>query len=122
MATELVELARQLAAHPKWEWRSGMSDGTGYRYLVHSKRGVWITPPVELPDLADFATCGCLLEMLAAELPDPNEVALEGRPGCSWLVSILEFKPEESVCERVHCGTTPGEALARALLAVWGRE
>lgn len=94
------DLARRLAAHPRWEWMPGMltlpqgSEGddwwehpvrllrariVGWDVVVMADTGAYWRPnwPAHngMPDLADAATCGCLEQMLldainAASHPD----------------------------------------------------
>jgi hypothetical protein len=58
-----------------------------------------------LPDLGDPATVGCLLAMLP-----PNRWAVTPAIGGGWTVETRG---------QVHGGPTLGEAVARALIAVW---
>lgn len=128
MNPDQLDLARRLAAHPRFEWRSGMRamydpapfcygtdriDEDGWRpdhcdYIGRpdgwpdAKREAW-------PDLTDAATGGVLLDVL--------------RPG------YLEYFPEEHIWltrkkpapdAPYHVGKALAEACARALLAEWG--
>lgn len=63
MDADLVELARRLVAHPRWEWRRG-AIAQGRRGLPDAwfrVIGEWSEDP---PDLTDAATGGVLLGML----------------------------------------------------------
>ncbi len=123
MTPEQIELAKRLAAHPRWEWHDDMIVGA-----IGPKSGHFMSDPwpehdpvaaearstVLVPDLGSMATAGVLLGMLSSEAGACVQVA-QDRAG-SW-----------SVDPWGHAGTQQaqwwpclGEALAWALLAVWG--
>lgn len=139
MNPDQLDLARRLAAHPRFDWLRGMAaiesppppstncqpGDTAWRILDESPDLVAVTSELDIheaphmpsafamaiPDLTDAATGGVLLDML--------------RPG------HLEYFPEEHVWLTrkksvlnvpYHAGKTLAEACARALLAEWGGE
>lgn len=145
MTPARLDLARRLAASPKWRWRGGMrmADattgaarvfGSGSRiwsdqqvgtfpnadpFTGEPMRGTTTWPPAgTVPDLADPATAGCLIALLREvtenfDLEPEPEVA----DGQGWCCSVCDgdvWIP--------HDGATMGEAVARALLAVWDDE
>jgi hypothetical protein len=119
--TEL-DLARRLAAHPRWRVMRGMemlvaSGAYAHRYLTDSE------PPYdgEIPDLADPATQGCLWVMLDEATPDRSVSSCrDGR----WIVAEYTWTDDGTKdweCDPLHPDAySKGEALARALLAAWG--
>jgi hypothetical protein len=122
--TEL-DLARRLVAHPKWAWAGGMLWGHGDPATRDWCWGRWPDPPApdgSIPDLADPATRGCLQAMLyeagegiVAVVPDP--VMIDHYAVCD----SVSFEGRMVWAERHGLPRGPlGEALARALLAVWG--
>jgi len=134
MNEEQTKLAKQLAAHPRFEWRAGMrpvfipspfvwsidrvaEDGWrpsscddiqldgGY---PDGKREAW-------PDLRDDATAGCLLVMLS-RIPDGIHARLvDGLAKVVWV--------SEAGNECLSLRLKPiGEVAARTLLNVWGAQ
>ncbi len=133
MTPEQTELAKRLAAHPKFEWREGMLvEGRGYVVRTspdhedETPTCVWVPQwPTSyedvaglVPGLGDFATVGVLLGMLV-EASGGEPLAFEQRKG-GW--SGTEAGPTEWRClPWVHRRSTgPGGVLAEALLAAWG--
>ncbi len=125
MSPAALELARRLAAHPRWTWRRGARelrldeagtqvgefiyiDDAGAGLQAEGWRGV-----AGVPDLDNPATCGCLLAMLH-DATVTACVSTERLPD-GWLVG-LGLGPEDQAWE----GSSLGEALALALLALWG--
>ena len=124
-----LDVARQLAAHPKWEWLAGVvalwrwkaGDPVMRHYkpfhrirLHESGRvpGWWTKRPADCEyavDLSDDATAGVLLGMLPADRGWEVQRRLSGRAVVlgSWGALYAE-------------GWTPGVALAKALLKTWG--
>lgn len=111
MDADLIQLARQLAAHPKWEWREGMRATNGQRAIFRSP-GVGGV----LPDLRDAATAGCLLAML------PADVNVAQHNGARWWVGVYASPSAPDRSTATGSGSCLGEAAARALLACWGSE
>ena len=129
MNDEQKELARRLAAHPRWVWRRGVQpeyslapfvwrcerveeDGWNPQHCDDialpdgwpgAKREAW-------PDLTDAATGGVLLDMLGAGRCVVRDRYLDG-VGDEWTVGRGNHGGR---------GTTLAEACARALLAEWG--
>lgn len=122
-----IDLARKLAAHPRWRWAIRMGAVVEGRIGLQSTRQTVTVLAVDddgrgydtsgclpadaVPDLDDAATAGILLGMLVAAMPLRTVVVVRemGGPnsGMWWAELWL--------------GTTAGEALARALLAAWER-
>ena len=131
----MSDLARKLAAHPRWRWVEGMllaelgyarrwriggrdtdhtfwlvvSDGQ-VRWAVLGSNSEWT------PDLTDAATAGVLL----GQIPHLREVVHRENPE-AWCVRWAEL-PAGSVWRvstRPWCPTL-GEAAALALLSLWG--
>lgn len=144
-----TDLARKLAAHERFRWLRGMvalgTNAGGYprmeagRPVLIEEDGAmdeWaeglighmdpltgkVTRYDAFPNLNDWPTVGALLGMLVEAWPtrrfelthhphwDEDE---DGGPFSTWSVWDSEFN-------ETHDGTTPGEAVARALLEVWG--
>lgn len=114
------ELATKLVACPQWRWMPGMAwvrNAPGAQSLSSmqgrcaSQMDCDQMPSSMIPDLTDAATVGCLLAMLGASLLSIGSALPAG-----WLVLTRHGG------DRVHQngGATLGEAVARALLAVWG--
>lgn len=134
--TDLDDLARRLAAHPRWKWRAGMLGDDGWRCLgpdsvtdeivfgapsdeaAATSAGVRWSWPSHLreaavrPDLTDPATAGVMLAMLA----EADSSLIAEFDGHAWVI----VHPEAEIL--MHTAPTLGEASARALLAVWGEE
>jgi hypothetical protein len=133
-----AEVAAALVAHPRFEWAAGArasntkfarvlalsGDPADPEPVCASEEGAtsddnyatWLTYGGAIPDLADPATAGVLLEALIRE--DVFAVVYYGVNAQGVLHASLRCSdrriPEEVV------GATLGEAVARALLAVWG--
>lgn len=119
------DLARQLAAHPKWKWGRGMLAICGNRLervvcTADDGRGLLCgtdtTCPEHYPDLSDAATIGCLIAMLGGDMIWISN---------STTVYDKDGSHQEWTVTRGHAlgplrGRTLGEALARAWLAVQG--
>lgn len=118
---ERLDLARALAAHPRWTWEERMVttcrltilDGgdrdfvVGHRLGATRDGGGWYDGPAAglVPDLADDGTAGVLLGMLGRAMPLRSVLVCREQNG-TWNVETWQ-------------GDTLGEAGARALLAAW---
>lgn len=119
--TEL-ELARELARHPKWKWERGMLAAWDNRLgrVVRAAdngrgliRGTDATGTKHYPDLADPATQGCLIAALEPWLLDVSRRRYMS--DVRWTVTIfLSGRTEHP------SAPTLGEAIARAWLAAQG--
>jgi hypothetical protein len=69
MTDEMIALARRAVACPKWRWMPGMKLTAGLRL---SESLVPFTFPVDLPDLNDPATLGCLLALVREAWGEPT--------------------------------------------------
>ena len=112
-----ADLARTLAAHPRFRWAAGMR-AVGRRGLPDAwmrveeplarLSGEWAQAT---PDLADAATAGVLLDMLADAMPLRAVQVVRERPNLGtpyrWWVES-------------YTGSVLGEAAGLALLALWG--
>lgn len=107
-------LARQIAAHPEWQWMNGIRLlyvgphrlGLDEKRVDNGDR----KEPREgwIPDLSDPATQGCILSMI-------GDVKIDAcSPWVQWRNADGSFSSAYSA--------TLGEALARAWLAVKGKE
>lgn len=111
-----TELARRLVACEQWRWMSGMLASDGHRLdEVDCDEHPWAYGV--LPDLLDAATCGCLLAMLRA-VPGVTRVETWSHgTGAAVRFDEDDLSPDEDM-SWLHAATL-GEALSRALLAVW---
>ena len=131
--SDLTELAARLAADPEWRWMPGMAwrrNAPGAQSLSSmqgrcaSQMDCDQMPSSMIPDLTDPATVGCLLERL------PPGWTVDRSNG-DFRVTIHGMMPANDSADYASrddngrpwfyvCGPTLGEAVARALLAVWG--
>ena len=118
MNPEATDLARRLVAHPSFAWAPGMGVAD-YGTVCEHCESTGIHPPDEdnIPDLDDPATAGVLLAMLAPlvegqdlEITYAGVMRVPGR--LTWEIDI-----DGRFLSQADCF---GEALALALLAVWG--
>jgi len=110
MTDDMIAIARRAVACPKWRWMPGMKLTTGLRL---SESLVPFTFPVDLPDLSDPATLGCLLALVREAWNEPRLASIPS--GRRWSVSYVWMrKPHDSVSGH-H--TTEAEALVAALEA-----
>ncbi len=86
--------------------------GLGFLQSASPPWNHW-TEAGDVPDLSDPATAGCLLVMLVDALPPRSEVYLGREPRETQWGAGDGYHLHE-------VGSSPGEALALALLAVWG--
>lgn len=100
-----TDLATDLAAHARFLWVEGMCDQHGRRVVDASL----VTPDL-IPDLADMATAGRLLEQIDAMGVLTDIVRSEGE----WIVAV-ELPSELKGFASDHLG----EAAAWALLEAW---
>ena len=122
MNPDQLDLARRLAAHPRFRWHERMYArdryGTGYGTITHvGSNYVVVNDKYEsglsdvVPDLTDAATGGVLWEMA-------------GRPGVgpcrSGMVTVSQWSRGEKPRLLPYDGATLAEACARSLLAEWG--
>lgn len=142
MNDEQTKLARELAAHPRFEWCPGMAarevslsgnwQPGDYRWritsgapdlaAVTSEHDIHEAPYMPsaferaVPDFTDDATGGALLGVLGAGWTCEHREAANG--ASVWHVYPRGYQePPET-----HYGATLAEACARALLARWARE
>jgi len=109
MTDEMIALARRAVACRGWRWIPGMKLTTGLR-LTESL--VWLTYPVDLPDLTDPATLGCLLALVREAWGDDEAYAIPWHDeDGGWTVCVHEEDRSVSVSE----GDTETEALVAAL-------
>jgi hypothetical protein len=107
MSDDDADAAQMLAAHPRFAWRDGMRDQKGVRVV---DTDLWA--PSAPPDLADAATAGVLVQMLA-ETGRLTDIVVVGD---EWAVAVDLDGPYGLA------GSTMGEAAAWALLQVWDDE
>ncbi|MEQ1500779.1 MAG: hypothetical protein ABMB14_01045 [Myxococcota bacterium] len=102
----MTDLAEDLHRHPRWQWREGMRDRRGLRVV---ELDLW--DGESPPDLADLATAGVLLGVLAEHGALTDVVRQDGE----WIVAV------ELGGEGIQgwVAATLGEAAGYALLAVW---
>lgn len=110
-----MDYARTLVEHPKWTWHIGMVAERGARVYDIGKGFAGY----EVPDINHPATKGWLLHMLREACETPRiwveAVRLTDVPG-EWSYRACGFMG----CGAMGWQATEGEALAAALLAVWG--
>lgn len=120
MTPTTQDLARQLAAHPRWTWMAGMRvfhlDGLdhGWPHRVGQTGDAY--PRKWVPCLDDSPTCGRLIEMLGDQLVSIHHRRKEGEGGEKWRAIVVA--PDGR--NQTAIGATLGEALGRALLDAWG--
>ena len=102
-----MDYARALVEHPMWAWHIGMVAERGARVYDIGKGFAGY----EVPDINHPATKGWLLHMLREATGTQLSTHYDAREeiGDYWYVSGGYSAPTE------------GEALAAALLAVWGQ-
>jgi hypothetical protein len=69
MTDEQIALARRAIACPKWRWMPGMKVSEGFRVTESLAPFMF---PVDLPDLNDPATLGCLLALVREAHHEPT--------------------------------------------------
>ena len=113
-----MDYARSLVEHPRWRWERGCVDNFGTAVSGTSRSGnawftrdEWDSNPECRPDIENPATKGWLLHMLREATGTQLSTHYDAREeiGDYWYVSGGYSAPTE------------GEALAAALLAVWGQ-
>jgi len=128
-AHEGRSMSDKLAAHPKFEWMSGMlgycsisfryigpDPGSGSHVLVVVHNCCYVEEwtlgmlAEAAPDLSDPATQGALVASLKATAPDILDIGWH-IDAQGWAVTVNDVH---------HYGDTIGEALALALLDAWG--
>ena len=108
-----MDYARALAEHPRWTWHIGMVAERGARVYDVGKGFAGY----EVPDINHPATKGWLLHMLREATGDRYAFASDAvRGGGQWEA----FAEGLAASRGQHWQATEGEALAAALLAVWG--
>lgn len=145
------DLARRLAAHPRFEWRVGMLAVWNHDETDNDRPMVWrcslkhsqwhqspyvscgplgaghlVDNPDSYPVLTDSATAGVLLGMLLTAIEERGGRGImrmdSGKP---WIiVNAAQEDPVDPWGPVIASAKadTLGEAVARALLAVWGDE
>lgn len=109
-----MDYARALVEHPMWtQWRKGMVDDAG---CVCSVDGIKMGK-ARLPDINHPATKGWLLHMLREATEDASAWAVSDGEMWSAEADYLEMDGPWNF----PAAATEGEALAAALLAVWGQ-
>jgi hypothetical protein len=103
---EVSDLARELAAHPRFAEGHRLPPGFGEAWVRREPGLLWRWTPEDWRlDLTDAATAGCLVDML-----DPSGMRgitiCRERDGTWWVDTYI--------------APSLGEAAARALLASWG--
>jgi hypothetical protein len=128
-----LDLAPQLAAHPRFRWMAGMLCEDGRRIISVDADGVraddcyydttdaeWRGNPLTFPNLSDPGTCGCLLALLGEpflDLSDQGDSVGENRPERRWVVRFFTGGEAPIYASSIATGASLGAALARALLA-----
>ncbi|MEQ1564771.1 MAG: hypothetical protein ABMA64_03950 [Myxococcota bacterium] len=106
MSDDEPSLSLQLLVHPRFRWREGMRDERGVRLV---ELDLW--DGTDPPDLADPATAGVLLQVLA-ETGLLTDVV---RDAGEWIVAVE--LPEDGV--QGYASDILGEAACYALLQAW---
>jgi hypothetical protein len=83
MTEEQVELARLCVQMSAWRWLPGMKVSEGFRVTESLAPFMF---PVDIPDLADPATGGAMLELLGQE---------------RWRINLCDGSPLAEACARV---------------------
>ena len=113
----MSDLAEQLAAHPRFEWRAGMVAKRvgflgGFRVGQVSLEGLKRCPEQHYPDLDDPATHGVLWAMLCEACDPCGELPYHTPtlyPSGSLTLRHVEM-----------CGLFHFDSVGKALLYVWG--
>lgn len=127
----MADLARELAAHPRWGPASSWAIDGVAAFHDHPRdlpahrthwRGLKLLDPSKgtsglqwVPDLADDATAGVLLGMLGAHLVSVNQQRRE-----SGMVWTVRWRATDGLVHTTRHHDSLGEAAARAWLAVHG--
>ena len=124
-----MDYARALTEHPKWRWEPGMRASYGIATEIvdygdgapdvrcDSGAGGWDWSQHHTLDINHPATKGWLLHMLREATGDRYAFASDAvRGGGQWEA----FAEGLAASRGQHWQATEGEALAAALLAVWG--
>jgi hypothetical protein len=131
-----AEVAAALVAHPRFRWAAGArasntkfarvlalsGDPADPESVCASEEGAtsddnyatWLTYGGAIPDLADPATAGVLCRMAS------EAGVLQTESDRVYAQATILERDERGLREHVGRGATLGEAVARALLAVWG--
>ena len=104
----MMDYARALVEHPMWAWHIGMVAERGARVYDIGKGFAGY----EVPDINHPATKGWLLHMLREARGSGLFVGTQECDDGTWEV--------RGWSGLLATGSTEGEALAAALLAVWG--
>ena len=107
----MMDYARALVDHPMWAWHIGMVAERGARVYDIGKGFAGY----EAPDINHPATKGWLLHMLREATEDASAFCSWWDGPGTWMVYA-----DGLGSHRDH-QATEGEALAAALLAVWGQ-
>ena len=107
-----MDYARALVEHPMWAWHIGMVAERGARVYDIGKGFAGY----EAPDINHPATKGWLLHMLREATEDASAWAVSDGEMWSAEADYLEMDGPWNF----PAAATEGEALAAALLAVWG--
>ena len=105
----MMDYARALVEHPMWAWHIGMVAERGARVYDIGKGFAGY----EVPDINHPATKGWLLHMLREARGSGLFVGTQECDDGTWEV--------RGWSGLLATGSTEGEALAAALLAVWGQ-
>lgn len=68
MRPEMEALGHRAIACRRWFWMPGMLTSTGIRLTFHQRPG-YVRGEVDIPDLTDPATLGCLLQLVNEAWP-----------------------------------------------------
>ncbi|MEN9785503.1 MAG: hypothetical protein RLZZ299_767 [Pseudomonadota bacterium] len=106
------DLGRRAASCKGFRPMPGMKDFDG-RTWTPDLLWRW-TPKVDLPDLRDPATLGCMLALVRETWGDPSLSVLFDHDGCKWRVGRWE---DDGLALRCRPADTEAEALVAALEA-----
>ena len=114
MTDEMIALARRAVACRGWRWLPGMKLTAGLRI---TESLIPFTFSVDLPDLTDPATLGCLLALVREAWDCRGIHTTRFNRGREWIVRHDLSLPRQKILSRAWGSYSEAEALVAALEA-----